>query len=389
MPQSITSWMQRVGVTWLAWELSHSNAWVGAVAAADLAPMIVLAPLAGAMVDRARNPMRLLRLTKVLMLLQAVALAWAMYAGLMTIELLFALSLVTGVIHPFASAARQLVLASTVSRDDFPSAIALDSALFQASRFIGPAIAAVMIGIWDVGSTFVAHIVGSAILLAAVFLMRIAPLERPARMKRSLLVDIADSVGYTRNNGAIWPLFLLLIVASVLLRPVQELLPGFASKVFGAGAEGLGWLASSMGAGAMVSAIWIALRGRIEGLSTWAIVGALILIVATFGFAATDDLRLGILFVGLTAFGLNTMSTSIQTITQSVVADGMRGRVMSLYSLIFRGLPAIGALALGSLADSIGLQTTFTTMAALALIVWALVALKWRSIAQSVRQQLA
>ena len=83
------------------------------------------------------------------------------------------------------------------------------------------------------------------------------------------------------------------------------------------------------------------------------------------------------------------MSTSIQTITQSVVADGMRGRVMSLYSLIFRGLPAIGALALGSLADSIGLQTTFTTMAALALIVWALVALKWRSIAQSVRQQLA
>ncbi len=389
MPQSITSWMQRVGVTWLAWELSHSNAWVGAVAAADLAPMIVLAPLAGAMIDRARDPMWLLRLTKVLMLLQALALAAAMYAGLMTIELLFVLSLVTGVIHPFASAARQLVLASTVPRVDFPPAIALDSALFQASRFIGPAIAALMIGIWDVGSTFLAHIVGSVILLGSLCLMRITPPDRPARLKRSLLIDIADSVGYTRTNGAIWPLFLLLIVASVLLRPVQELLPGFASKVFGAGAQGLGWLASSMGVGAMVSATWIALRGRIEGLSTWAIVGALILILSTFGFAATDDLHLGLMFAGLTAFGLNTMSTSIQTITQSVVADGMRGRVMSLYSLIFRGLPAIGALALGSLADRVGLQATFTTMALLALIVWALVALKWRAIAESVRQQLA
>lgn len=389
MPQSISTWIQRVGVTWLAWELSHSNTWVGAVAAADLAPMIILAPLAGAILDRAPDPMRLLRITKVLMLAQAVALAAVMYAGLISIEILFALSLVTGIVHPFASAARQIVLASTVPREDFPPAIALDSALFQACRFIGPAIAALMIRYVDVASTFVAHIVGSTILLVALGLMRITPPHRPARLKRSLLIDIADSVGYTRNNGAIWPLFLLLIIASVLLRPVQELLPGFASKVFRAGPEGLAWLASSMGVGAMVSATWIALRGRIEGLSTWAITGGLILVVATFGFSATDDLRLGLVFVGLTAFGLNTMSTSIQTITQSVVADGMRGRVMSLYSLIFRGLPAIGALALGSLADRIGLQTTFTMMAVLALIVWCLVALRWREIAEEVRRQLA
>ena len=83
------------------------------------------------------------------------------------------------------------------------------------------------------------------------------------------------------------------------------------------------------------------------------------------------------------------MSTSIQTITQSVVSNGMRGRVMSLYSLIFRGLPAIGALTLGSLADRIGLPTTFTTVALMTACVWALVALQWRSIAQAVQREMA
>ena len=387
LPQSITSWMQRVGVTWLAWELTHSNAWVGAVAAADLAPMIVLAPIAGAMADRSPDPLRLLRLTKLLLLLQAVALAALMQAGIMTIEVLLALSLVTGVINPYTSAARQIVLAGAVRREDFPTAIALDSALFHASRFIGPAIAAVMIATWDVASTFLAHVAGSIIVLAALMLMRIAPRDRRGHLRRSLLIDIADAVRYVRGHGAIWPLFLLLIVASIMLRPVQELLPGFASKVFGAGAEGLGWLASSMGVGAMLSATWIAVRGRIEGLSTWSIAGGLVLVLSTLAFAATDELWLGLVLAGLTAFGLNALSTGIQTITQSVVADGLRGRVMSLYSLIYRGLPAIGALVMGSIADRFGLQATFMAMSAMALCVWALVALRWQAIDAAVRHE--
>ncbi len=387
-PQSISTWIQRVGVLWLAWELTHSNAWVGAVAAADLAPMIVLAPVAGAMADRARDAMRLLRLTKVLMLLQAIALAALMYAGMMTIELLLLLSVVTGVIHPYSSAARQIVVASSVVREDFAPAIALDSALFQASRFIGPALAAVMIAMWDVASTFLAHVVGSAILLGTLMAMRIPPRERSNKLRRSLMIEIADSVRYTRGHGAIWPLFLMLAVTSIMVRPVQELLPGFASNVFNAGPQGLGWLASSMGIGATLSATWIALRGRVEGLSTWAITGGLILIAATLGFASTDSLWLGLVLIGFAAFGINTMSTSIQTITQSVVSDGMRGRVMSLYSLIFRGLPAIGAVVLGTLADRVGLQTTFTLAAVMALVVWALVALKWRVIAGVVRREL-
>ena len=382
--QSITSWIQRVGVTWLAWELSHSNAWVGAVAAADLAPMIVLAPFAGAVIDRSGNPMRLLEITKLLLLLQSIALAGLALAGIMSIEILFGLSLVTGLVNPFSSAARQIVLAGSLARQDFASAIALDSALFQATRFVGPAIAAVMIGLWGVPSTFVAHIGGSIVILVCLLLMRIEPPDRRNRLRRSILIDIVESIAYVRGHGAIWPLFLLLTIVSTLLRPIQELLPGFASKVFAAGPEGLGWLASAMGVGAMISAFTIALRGRVEGLSDWAIAGGFMLVLATLGFCASDRLELGLLFAALCAFSLNTMSTSIQTITQSTVHDDMRGRVMSLYSLIFRGMPALGAVVLGILADRIGLQASFAFAAGVSLLFWLLVAAQRGSIAAAV-----
>ena len=328
------------------------------------------------MLDRAREPLRLLKQTHFLLLLQAIALAVLAVGGQVTIEALFVLSLVSGVIQPFASAARQVTLAGSVQRADFAPAIALDSALFQATRFIGPALAAVMIAAWGVGITFFAHVIGSAVLLASLFLIAIEPIDRAGRLRRGILIDIVESVHYVRSHGAIWPLFVLLTISSMLLRPIQDLLPGFASKVFAAGPEGLGWLASAMGVGAMVSATTIAMRGRVEGLSSWAIVGGLLLVFSTIGFCSTDRLWLGLVFAALCAFSLNTMSTSIQTITQSVVSDDMRGRVMSLYTLIFRGLPAIGAIVLGVLADRIGLQASFAFAAGMSLLVWIPVALR-------------
>ncbi len=385
VPHHITSWIQRVGVAWLAWELSRSNAWVGAVAAADLAPMIVLSPIAGAVADRLRAPLQLLFVSKALLLVQAIALAWLAIAGELTIELLFILSLVTGIINPFTSAARQIIVAGSVPRASFATAIALDSALFQASRFVGPALAALMIRWWNVESTLVAHVFGSLVILVSLFFLAIPPPDHRGRRKRGLLIDIAEGLGYARQHGAIWPLFLLLAAASILLRPIQELLPGFASKVFQSGPDGLAWLASAMGLGAMVSATAIAVRGRLQGLTNWALGGGLILIVATLGLVATQQLWIGIVFAAVSAFGLNTMSTSIQTITQSVVSDHMRGRVMSLYTVIFRGFPAIGALVLGAISDAIGLPISFALTAAVTLIVWSLITLRHRAMAAAIQ----
>lgn len=380
-PSYITSWMQRVGVGWLAWELTHSPLWLGLVAAADLAPSLLLSPFAGAITDR-RDRLAQLKLSKVLLLLQALALATFMFSGLMTVELLFALSLFSGLVNPFNQAARHAVAPSTVPRAEFPSAIALDSALFQVSRFLGPAAAAVMISFAGVGGTFASHVVGIGWFLFALFQMKLDPAVRKDHAGRSVTADVLEGLRYVRGNGAIWPLLLLLAVASVTLRPIQEMLPGFVGQVFGSGAVGLAWLTSAMGVGAFVSAIWLASRGRAKGLTSIAVFGFLGLCLVSFGFVASERLVFGAIFAGLMGFTVNTMSTSIQTLVQLAVTDEMRGRVMSLYGLIWRGMPALGALIAGGAAEWIGLRPTFAIAAGLCLVAWLVAARHRRAIAR-------
>ena len=368
-PSYVTSWMQRVGVGWLAWELTHSPAWLGIVAAADLAPMLVLSPFAGAITDR-RTPLSQLRLTEALLLLQSFMLFAFMLMGVLTVELLLLLSLWSGLVYPFHQAARHSVVPSIVPREDFPTAIALDSALFQVSRFIGPSFAAIVIPFFGVGGTFFAHAVGSSVYLFSLYQLDYPPPVRKSTVGRSILADVKEGLAYVGGNIGIWPLFLLLSVASIFLRPVQDMMPGFAGQVFQSGAVGLAWLTSSMGIGAAFSAFWIASRGRLKGLTLVVYLGFLGLILTTFAFLLSPALWIGAIFTGLSGFTLNTMSTSIQALVQSSLPDDMRGRVMSIYGMIWRGAPAIGALVAGVAAERFGLKATFAAAAAFCLIVW-------------------
>ncbi len=364
-PAATSSWMQRVGVGWLAWELTHSPIWLALVAAADLVPLLFLSPLAGALTDRI-NPLVELRITQWLQFLQAAALAAFMAAGWMTIELLFALTLILGVIHAFSTAARHAVVPHTVPREWVPTAVSLDSALFQASRFIGPMIAGLLIPLVGVLGTFVAHAIGTFLFSVIMHGMRMEPPQRHGG-RRNMFADIADSLAYVRMHRGIAPLFVMLTFASICLRPLQDMLPGFADAVFASGAQGLAWLTSAMGLGAMVSALWVALHGRSRGLTRMCYVGLAGLGLSTLGLVATNNLWVGIVFAALCGYTLNTLSTSVQALVQGAVDDRMRGRVMSVYTLIFRGTPAIGALAFGALAEWVGLRWSFAVAATICL----------------------
>lgn len=357
-PASISSWMQRVGVGWLAWELTGSTVWLGIIAAADLVPILVLSAFAGAVTDR-MSSLTLVRITQWLLFAQAALLAGLMAIGVMTIEILFLLTLALGVIHAFSSAGRHALVPLTVPRDLVPTAISLDSAFFQASRFVGPAIAALLIPAAGVLGTFVAHAVGTFIFAGMMHLMSQPDRVESHHRSRNLLRDVGESISYVRNHAGIWPLMIMLTVASVLVRPLQDMLPGFAGEVYGAGASGLAWLTSAMGVGAMVSATWVAVHGRTSGLTNLCFVGGALSGLSLIGLVSTNALWIGLAFAALSGFAINSLSTSVQALIQSAVDDGLRGRVMSLYTLIFRGLPAFGALAFGILAEFIGLRWTF------------------------------
>jgi MFS family permease len=381
-PHLLAIWMQRLGVGWLAWELSHSTVWLGLIAAADLAPMLVMAPFAGAVTDRG-HPLRQLRISQALVVVHAILLASLTVAGWMTIELLFILALVLGFVHPFSSAARHAIVPATVPRAYFATAVALDSALFQASRFIGPAIAGILIPTVGVGGTFVAQSIGETLYLVALFALHLPKFERRTHEETDIFRDIREGFAYVRGHAGIWPVFLLLTVVSILIRPLQDMLPGFSGAVFQSGAVGLAWLTSSMGIGALVSATWIATRGHTAGLTRNFILGCLGVALSTVGFVATDNLWMALPFAALSGFTLNTMSTGTQALVQSAVDDHMRGRVMSLYTLIFRGTPAVGTLGIGILAESLGLRWTFAIAAGICFAAWLVAAPRRRVLAEA------
>ncbi|MFM1814204.1 MAG: hypothetical protein RLZ98_899 [Pseudomonadota bacterium] len=378
----ITIWAQRVAIGWLAWELTGSTVWLGAVAAADLAPMLVLATIAGAVADRS-NALKMVRIFQGLFVLQAGVLAALTFTGLITIELLFLLSLMMGMTHPFWLASRQIVMPATVPREHVGTVVAVDSASFQTARFIGPAVAGIFIPVTGVGGIFLAHVIGSLVFLTSLLLLNVKLPERRATGDRRIMSDIADGFRYVRGHGGILPMLVLMAAASVFLRPIQDMLPGFADDVYSRGAQGLAWLTSAMGVGAMVSATRIAVSGRIEGLTRAALAGGAGVVLATVGLAATDMFWFGVAACVLFGYTFNTVSTSIQAVIHSTVADDMRGRVVSFYMLVFRGMPAIGALAVGVMAEFLGLRVTAAVSALMCLVVWAAIAVRYREIEQA------
>ena len=368
-PNLITLWMQRMGTLWLAWELTHSNAWVGAIVAADYAPMMVLAPFVGAFVDKS-NPVTVQKATQAATLVLSGLLAVLTFTGLMTIWLLLALSLVIGCLHPFNAISRHAIVPNTVPRAQIATALATDSALYNAARFVGPALAGIVMSYASAGWTFAANSFGCACYLIGIFAMRLDLSRHEAHGRGGMLGDILEGLNYVRGHAGIGPLFLLMAIGAVWIRPLQDLLPGFSAQVFQAGPSGLGWLTAAMGVGATISAALVAVHARLSGLTLAILLGFLANLAATLGFSATSSLSFAMLMGAIWGGTLTLMSTGTQALVQSSVDNALRARVMSLYTMIYRGAPFLGALIIGIAADWIGLQLAFVLAVLLCILPW-------------------
>lgn len=368
-PALLGLWMQRIGTLWLAWDLTRSNTWVGLVVAADYAPMMVLAPFVGAFVEKS-NPVRVQMCAQMVSMTIAGLLAALSFAGAMSIWLLLLLTFVQGCVHPFSAVARHTIVPSTVPRLELPTALATDSALYNSCRFVGPVLAGYIIALSSVGYTFTVNVAGIVCYLIGLSLIRIDYSERTQRARGDMLGEIAEGVRYIRGHPGIGPLFLLLIIGGIWIRPLGDLLPGFADTVFRAGPQGLGWLTAGMGIGAAVGAVLVAMYARTHGLTLAVLLSFAVNMAATLLFAATGWLWLAILIGALWGLSLTILSTGAQALVQSAVDNALRARVMSFYTIIYRGVPFLGAVVIGWSADRIGLQLAFAIAALLCLPAW-------------------
>ena len=353
------TWAQRAAVLWFAWELTHSGVWLGLTSAADLLPVVFIGPFAGALADRL-NLLTMMKATQALAALQSALLAGLTLAGVMTPELLVALVLAHGVVISFNQPARLALVPHLIRRRNLSAAIGINAMIFNSARATGPMIGGVLIGFYGVAFAFVFNAASYLWFIGSLFLLRISdPRSGKERTRlREIPREIADGFRYAMRHPGIAPMLVVLAVVSLCGRPYMELLAGFADEVFDRGAQGYSLLVSMTGVGAMLGAFWLAQRGEVRGLTS------------LVGFAATDFFGFALVCLVVTGFSVIVVGVGEQTLMQNAVDPAMRGRVMSLYGMVGRGAPALGALAMGSLAEAFGFQVPVIAGALVCLGLW-------------------
>lgn len=373
LSSNVGQWVQRVAIGWLTWELTQSTAWLGGISIAEAAPTIALGFFAGTFVDRA-DQVKLLRVTQSFSLFYAAALAFSTLTGLINIYLLVSLVLVRGVVIAFSRPTRMTVIFGLVGREYLPSALAMNSMIFNFSRFLGPAIGGSIIASAGTGWSFVAAFLlflPINLALRAIDQARITMPPAATQAARSIWAETLDGIRYILGHDGIRTQLALLVIVAVCAKPVTDLFPGFAADVFGRGSTGLAWLLSFHGAGAMLGAIWMSARGGLKGLTRVSLANILLMAVALLLFVATDQFWLACPLAALIGFAFIAQSVSNQTLIQSAVDSGVRGRVLSVYGMIAQAVPSFGTLAMGGAAERLQLRLPVALGAAVCIALWA------------------
>lgn len=351
----VGSWMQQMALGWLALELSNSALVVGVVVASGSFPILLFSLHAGVLVDRG-NKLRLVTVAQALLLVQASALWWFTWSGHVTVATLVALAAAQGIVASVEIPARQALMIDLVGRDDLRDAIALNSSGFNLARIIGPGVGAVIVARYGIAWCFAVNALSYLTVLAGLALVRL-PAWRAPRMPGAPLRDIRDGLAYALGDPQVRGLLELVTVYSVLGIPYIALMPVLARDRLGLDASGYGLMLSVLGIGGLIGALALAAagprlgRGRLLARSSASYAALLGILALVRG----PGPALPLLFA--TGFLMIVNNATANGLLQTIVPDGYRGRLMSIYSLIVIGLPQVlGALAGGTVARLVGVQ---------------------------------
>ncbi|WP_445501037.1 MFS transporter [Microvirga sp. G4-2] len=350
----IGTWVQRVALGWLVWELTGSGAWLGAIAFADLFPMVLVTPLAGALADRS-DRLRVTRISQALLMVHAGLLTVLSAFGSLSPLLILVLALISGVVTAFNQPFRMALLPDLVGRENLVSAVAVNSIVFNTARFIGPAIAGLVIAKGSLTLAFAINFGTFAAFSWTLARIRLVTLDQAPSTSRSLLNSVVEGWRYAIGHIGLGAMLLMLTVVSLCVRPILELMPSYAA-LFGSDANGFALMTSTIGLGSLVGAICLSRQADPTALATMALSNGLLMGAALLVAALAHQKLLGLLALFILGFGMVVSGIANQIVIQLAVPDHLRGRLLALHSMIFRGAPALGALAIGALSDLTGLR---------------------------------
>ncbi|AHG91922.1 protein of unknown function DUF894 DitE [Gemmatirosa kalamazoonensis] len=353
----VGTWITRVATSWLVYRLTHSPLLLGVVGFCGQIPSLLLAPVAGVLVDR-WDRHGILVWTQVLSMLQSLALAVLALSGTITVPWILALQVVQGAINAFDTPARQAFVVHMVEdRADLPNAIALNSTMVNGSRIIGPSIGGIVIAAVGEGWCFLIDAISYVAVIASLLAMRL-PRDVTARRHGAVLDELRTGFRYVAGFPPVRTALLLLALVSTMGMPYTVLMPDIASRVLHGGPHTLGGLMTASGLGAVGGALYLASRrsvlglGRVMGLATAAFGAGLV------AFALARTLWVALIVLPIVGGGMMVEMASTNTVLQTVVDEDLRGRVMSFYTMAFLGTAPIGSLLAGAAADRFGTTGT-------------------------------
>jgi len=360
-------WIQRVALGWLTWELTHSGFWLGAIAFADLFPSLVIGPFAGVWADR-YDRRNILLLTQSLSAALAVVLFLLVYWQTIGVGWLFVLSAGLGITASIGKPARLALVPMLVDKTDMPAAVALNSVIFNTARFVGPMIAGAVIAWSDISLAFLINGLTYAIMTLVIATIPSGLHVVNRNRDIHILKDIAEGIRYVLSHPTIRLLIGIIIAVALLLKPIADLLPGFADVIFQRGVIGLAVMTQVMGVGALLGGIWLAQFGSPKRLPLITLGGFFSGSLFGIAFALTADFYLAMAWLFFMSMGISMTGICTQTLIQQTVAENYRGRVMSLWGLIFRGVPALGVLVMGLASDYSSLSVVVLAASTIAIL---------------------
>jgi MFS family permease len=371
----VGTWMQSVSQPWLVLLLGGSPIQLGIVLALQFTPPMLFSPLGGVLADRV-DKRKVLMGTQLGAMIQAGILFALTFSGVVEIWHIYVLAFSLGIVSSVDMPVRQAFAAELVPREDLVNAIALNSATFNAARVVGPAIAGITLALFGPAANFGINTVSYFAVLAGLWMIDPVGLyraERPAQFA-SVRSSLAEGFRYAKNTPSIlWPLVLLGGVAMFGMN-FQTLLPLYARDEMGMGASGYGALYAAMGVGSLIGSLWLAFSGGRRALARLILGGCAVFVVflLVLGLLPTPYAAFPtIVVVGIASM---LMVNTINVTIQNGVTDELRGRVMSLYVLVFAGSAPIGGILAGTLAELFGAAMAFVIGAAVSGVVLAVVA---------------
>lgn len=354
----IGTWLTRVATSWLVYRLTKSAILLGTVGFVGQLPTFLLAPIAGVLVDR-WNRHHVLVATQVVAMIQSTLLAVYTITGRINITDIIALSILQGCINAFDMPARQAFAVDMLeSREDLPNAIALNSSMNNVARLVGPSFAGMLIAGFGEGGCFAIDAASYIAVIVSLLMMRLKPREAAKVAAKKIHHELLEGFHYALHFKTVAYLLLILGLVSLMGMPYMVLLPMIVSEQLHGGAVLLGYLTAMSGLGALTGVLYLASRKSVLGLGRVIWMASATFGVGLMAFAFSPWPMVSMVFIFVAGLGMMVNLASGNTILQTIVEEGKRGRVMSLYTMCVAGMVPFGSLFAGFIAKFIGPAAT-------------------------------